>query len=85
MVGASVAAGHVVGGDARVVLADVRELRDPGHVADRPDVLGGAQPAVDRDPARRDRQPEPVEPVDVRLAAGRDEQPLEFDPVPIAE
>ena len=28
MVGAGLAAGHVVGGDPRVVLADVGELRD---------------------------------------------------------
>ena len=51
MVGAHIAAGHVVGSDARVVLADVGERRDPGDVAERPDVLGRAHALVDLDPA----------------------------------
>ena len=40
-----------------MVLADVRERRDARDVADRPDVLGRAQPLVDLDAARRIRRP----------------------------
>ena len=47
----SLSARHVCGGDARLVLADVREERDAGDVAERPDVLRRAQPLVDLDPA----------------------------------
>ena len=59
-----------------MVLADVRERRDPGDVAERPDVLRRAHPLVDLDPAARDLEPERLEPVDVRLAAGREQQPV---------
>ena len=84
MVGANVAAVHVVGRDARVVLADVRERRDAGDVAERPDVLGRAHPLVDLDPAPADRQAERLEPVDVRPASGGDEQPVERDLAAVA-
>ena len=66
---------------------DVRELRDPRHVADRPDVLRGAKPLVDFDAVRTYRDAEPLEPEArcVGCAAGRDEQPLRFDTRTVGE
>ncbi len=71
--------GQVVGRHAGVVLADVGERRDPGHITQRPDILGGAQTVVHLDPASRDLQAERVEPVDVRPPPRRDQQPVEAD------
>ena len=48
VVGAHVLSGDVRGGDAGLVLPEMREETDPGGVADRPDAVGGAQPLVDR-------------------------------------
>ena len=51
-------AGDVGRRDPRLVLAEVGELRMRRAVADRPDVLGGAQALVGLDPALRDRRAE---------------------------
>ena len=83
MIGARVSAGHVVGGDTGVVLADMGEEGETRHVAERPDVVGRAEPLVDLDPAARDRQPEGLEPVHVRLAARGDQQPVERHLAPV--
>src|SRR5581483_11658494 len=63
-------------GDSPLVLADVGEHRDAGHVADRPDALGGAAALVDLDPARVRLDSDVLEPdaVDARPAAGRDDE-----------
>ena len=52
------------------------ELRDAGHVPDRPHVLGRLQPLVDLDSARGDLDADLVEaePLDVRPPARRDQQ-----------
>ena len=72
---------EIGGGDARLVLPDVREERDAVDVADRPHVVGRAQPVVDGDPAGRDLDAEllEAEPFDVRAPPGRDEQPPALD------
>src|SRR5581483_10191328 len=85
VVGPDVAAREVGGRDARLVLADVGEERDAGDVADRPHALAGAAALVDLDPRASDRQPEPLEPLDVRPAAGGDEQPLRLDRLAVRE
>ncbi len=70
-----VAAGQVVQDDAKIVLADVRELRAAGTFARRPDVRGaGLQPVVDADVAARiqlDAGLGHVQPVGVGRSAGR--------------
>ena len=80
VVGLAAATGHVRRSHPRLVLADVRELRDAGHVADRPHVLGSgrAEPFVHLHPARRRLDAELLEPepLDVRPASRRDEQAL---------
>jgi hypothetical protein len=43
-------AGH----DPRLVLADVREQRHPGRVADRPDAVGDTAALIDRNPVLSD-------------------------------
>ena len=77
MICARFAAGHIVGRNPCVVLADVREECEPRDIPERPHVVGRTQALVDLDPAPRDLQSERLEPVDVRPAARRDEQPVE--------
>ena len=81
VVGGDVAARDVRRGDARLVLAEVRQEPDPGGVADRPHAVRRAQPVVDRHAAPRDLDVElfETELVDVRSAARRDEQALGVD------
>ena len=76
VVGRSTMTGDVGGGDARLVLRDVREQGDPCHVADRPHVLRRLEMLVDDDALLLDRDAELLEPqaVDRRPAADRDEQ-----------
>src|SRR5262249_40080056 len=76
VVGLRAALAEIGGGDARLVLPDVRELRDAVDIADRPHVVGRAQPVVDGDPARRDLDAELLEsePLDVWPASGCYEQ-----------
>ena len=64
-------------GDPRLVLGDVREQRDAGDVADRPDALAGAAALVDLDPAaaRLDADGLEAEP-SCAGAAGRDDEHL---------
>src|SRR5581483_11185585 len=73
--------GEDAGRDRAVVGPDVAAR----EVADRPHALAGAAALVDLDPRASDRQPEPLEPLDVRPAAGGDEQPLRLDRLAVRE
>jgi hypothetical protein len=59
----------------------VRQLPDPGDVADRPQALAGPQACVDRDPAGvgGDADRLQADPVDPWAPAARDEQPVADD------
>ena len=76
VVGLSRLAEDVGGDDVALVLADMGERPDPGHIADRPQSLAGAQVGVDRDPVavRLDADRLQAEPVDAWAPAGGDEQ-----------
>jgi len=65
----------------------VREERDAGAVPDRPNAVRGLQPLVDLDSALRQLEPELLQPevLDIRPAAGRDQQPLRLQRVPDGE
>src|SRR5204863_8628550 len=65
-------------GDAALVLADVGERPDPGHVADRPQALAGAHPGIDIDLALAGVEADGLEAdaLDARAAAGGDEHPI---------
>src|SRR5206468_4047967 len=78
VVGRDLAAAEVRRDDPRLVLSDVRELRDAGDVPDRPDVGGGTAVLVDLQAARANRDAGllEAEPVRVGAAAGRDEEAL---------
>ena len=75
VVGRGITAREVRRRHSCLVLPDVREHRDPGHVADRPDVLARAQAAVDLDPTPRDLDVEVIEPetLDVRPSPRRNQ------------
>src|SRR5512132_2493754 len=68
----------VRGDDPALILADVGERPDAGHVADRPEAVAGGEARVDRDPLRARLDPDRLEAdaVDARPPAGRDEQPV---------
>jgi hypothetical protein len=75
-----VATSDVRGRHPRLVLADVRELRDAGDVADGPHVVGAGrtQPLVHLHAARRrlDAELLETEALDVRPASRRDQEAL---------
>src|SRR4051794_37417838 len=77
-------AGEVRRGDAALILADVCELRDTGHVAGRPDVLTGHEPLVHRDasPAHLHVQVLEPEAFDVRLSACGDHEVRRLERLP---
>src|SRR5881227_2425661 len=78
IVGYAWLAQDVRGDDVALVLPGRRQWPDAGHVADRPDPIGGAQVHVDRDSVAVGRDADGLEPdaVDTRTATGRDEQPV---------
>ena len=78
VVGLARLAEDVGGHDLALVLADMGQRPEPGDVADRPQPLAGAEPRVDRDPARVgvDADRLQADARDPRAPAGGDEEPV---------
>ena len=84
VVGAQILSCDVRGGDAGLVLAEVREETDPGCVTDRPDAVGCAKSIVDGYASLRDLDAKLFQPevMHARPPARSDEQSLSVEGLP---